>query len=311
MAKILIVDDDPGTRQLYVSLLSPFGHEVAEAGDGEEGLKAARTNAPGLVVSDILMPTMNGYEFVLRLRQLPSFETIPVIFQSASFLDHETQALGRACGVIDFISKPCEAEEILGTINRVLGLPVSMPVSASPSDPTKAPVPLLLDAFYEKGKQLDALSLRLVALLELGQRLSLGTEPRTLLEASVDAAREIIGANYAGAGTMENGGPELRLFVTRGFTGRAGEINVTSVDGVFREIALEGKTVSVFCKVGEPISLALPLGHPPVRGLLGMPIRTGSRTYGFIYVADKLLDTEFTTEDERFLGTIAAKLAIA
>src|SRR5712692_3829256 len=312
MAKILIVDDDPGSRQLYVSLLSPFGHEVAEARDGEEGLQAARKQNPGLVISDILMPTMNGYEFVSRLRQLPAFETVPVIFQSASFLDHETQALGKACGVDDFIRKPCEPEEILGTVNRVLGLPSSLPVPAPLSDTGKDAVPLLIDAFYEKGKQLDALSLRLAALLELGLRLSRSTEPRELLETAVDAARKIIAANYAGAGTLENGGPDLRFFVSAGIDEAAArKLNKPTVAGTFREIAVEGKTVGAFSRVGEPRLLALPAYHPPVRGFLGMPIRTGTRNYGLIYVADKLSGVEFTTEDERFLATIAAKLAVA
>src|SRR3954468_22327490 len=117
MAKILIVDDDPASRLLYVSLLSPFGHKVVEARDGEEGLITAQSFSPTLVISDILMPTMNGYEFVSRLRQLPAFENVPVIFQSASFLNHETHTLGRACGVSEFISKPCEPQEVLGTVN--------------------------------------------------------------------------------------------------------------------------------------------------------------------------------------------------
>src|SRR5436853_7005487 len=130
MATILIVDDDAATRQLYTSLLSPFGHFVNQARDGEEGLDTARKVVPGLVISDILMPTMNGYEFVSRLRRYPGFENVPVIFQSASFLDTETQSLGRACGVNDFISKPCEPETILGTVNRVLGLPMQTPAPA-------------------------------------------------------------------------------------------------------------------------------------------------------------------------------------
>ena len=91
------------------------------------------------MISDILMPTMNGYEFVSRLRQLPAFQSVPVIFQSASFLDHETQALGNACGVVDFIRKPCEPEEILETVNRVLGLPSSSPVPAPLPDTRRTP----------------------------------------------------------------------------------------------------------------------------------------------------------------------------
>jgi PAS domain S-box-containing protein len=312
MATILIVDDDPRTRQLYTSLLTPFGHEVIEAGDGRDGLKLATQAKPNLILSDILMPTMNGYEFVSALRELPGLKDTPVIFQSASFLDHETQALGKACGVDDFIRKPCDPEEILETVNRVLGLPSSLPVPAPLSDAGKDAVPLLIDAFYEKGKQLDALSLRLAALLELGLQLSRSTEARELLEMAVDAARKIIGANYAGAGTLENGGPDLRFFVSAGIDeASARKLNKPSVAGTFRAIAVEGRTVGVFSHAGEPRLLALPAYHPPVRGFLGMPIRTGTRNYGLIYVADKLSGVEFTTEDERFLATIAAKLAVA
>ncbi len=264
------------------------------------------------MISDILMPTMNGYEFVSRLRQLPAFQSVPVIFQSASFLDHETQALGNACGVVDFIRKPCEPEEILETVNRVLGLPSSSPVPAPLPDTSKDAVPLLIDAFYEKGKQLDALSLRLAALLELGLQLSRSTEPRELLEMAVDAARKIIGVDYAGAGTLEDGGPDLRFFVTSGIDeAAAAKLGKPGVTGAFREIAVEGKTVGAFSRVGEPSWLALPVYHPPVRGFLGMPIQTGTRSYGLIYVADKLSGVEFTTEDQRFLATIAAKLAVA
>jgi len=311
MAKILIVDDDPATRQLYVSLLSPFGHQVNEARDGEEGLAAARNLVPALVISDILMPTMNGYEFVSRLRQVSGFENAPVIFQSASFLDHETQSLGRACGVSDFIGKPSEPEEILGTVNRVLGLPAHAPMPAQTSEGRSDPVPMLIDAFYEKGKQLDALSLRLAALLDLGLQLSSTNDPQCLLEHAVSAARKIIGANYAGAGALSNGDLHLGSFVTMGIDeATAAKLKQPALAGVFRDIALEGKTVRVFKDEHEPTFLILP-AHPQVRGFLGIPIRTGMRTYGLIYVADKLSDLEFTEDDLRFLSTIAAKLALA
>jgi PAS domain S-box-containing protein len=75
--------------------------------------------------------------------------------------------------------------------------------------------------------------------------------------------------------------------------------------------AIEGKTIRIFSPHGEPSLLALPAYHPPVRGFLGVPIETGSRHYGLIYVADKLSGTEFCTDDVRFLITIAVKLAVA
>jgi PAS domain S-box-containing protein len=312
MANILIVDDDPNTRQLYVSLLTPFGHDVIEARDGEEGLRLARQRPPDLIVSDILMPTTNGYEFVSRLRQLPQFAATPVIFQSASFLDHQTHLLGRNCGVGDFISKPCDPEEILATINRVLKLPSSLPTSMPLSGTVEDPVPLVIDAFYEKGKKVDALSLRLAALLELGIQLARSALPRQLLEVAASVAREVIGADYAAAGTLEGDGSQLRYFVTRGMeTAAAARLNQTPATGTFREIAVEGKSLRLFSPVGEPASLTLPAYHPPVHSFLGTPIQTGTRNYGLIYVADKLGGMEFTAEDERFLATIAIKLAVA
>ncbi len=312
MAKILIVDDDPATRQLYVSLLTPFGHEVNEARDGEEGLDAARKHSPILVISDILMPTMNGYEFVSRLRQFSGFESVPVIFQSASFLDHETQSLGQACGVNDYLRKPSEPEEILGTVNRILGLPVHAPMPVQIPEALSDPVPMLIDAFYEKGKRLDALSLRLAALLDLGLHLSCTSDPKRLLEHAVNAARKIIGVNYAGAGTVNNGDLHFRFFVTTGIDeATAAKLDHPTLAGTFREIAIEGRIVQVFKNGDEPALLILPADHPPVRGFLGTPIQTGTRNYGVIYVADKLSNVEFTQEDLRFLITIAAKLAVA
>jgi PAS domain S-box-containing protein len=312
MAKILIVDDDPATRQLYVSLLTPFGHQVNEARDGEEGLAAARNLVPALVISDILMPTMNGYQFVSQLRQFAGFETVPVIFQSASFLDHETQTLGRACGVSDFISKPCEPEEILGTVNRALGIPLQLPMPGRSAGTPNDPVPMLIDAFYEKGKQFDALSLRLAALLELGLDLSRSSDPQRLLEHAVSAARKIIGANYAGAGTVSNGDPLLRSFATSGIDQAVvSKVGRPALAGSFREIAVDGETIRAFSHDQELSRLALPANHPAVHGFLGVPVPTVTRNYGLIYVANKLSGAEFSLEDLRFLITIAAKLAVA
>jgi len=71
MALILVVDDDIQTRQLWVSMLTPFGHKVMEARDGKVGLEQARLRKPDLIISDILMPTMNGYEFVSAAGKCP------------------------------------------------------------------------------------------------------------------------------------------------------------------------------------------------------------------------------------------------
>lgn len=205
-SKILVVDDDERSRLLYVSLLSPFGHQVIEARDGLEGLEKAKTERPDLIISDILMPTMNGYEFVSSLRKIPLLNATPVIFHSASFLDRETRSLGAACGVNLFILKPCEPEKALAVIHQALGLQSQVPTSVTPVQTGGDPLPLLIDAFFEKGKQLDAVSVRLASLLELGLDLAHSCGLHELMDKAGNAARKIVGADYSGVGILAGDG---------------------------------------------------------------------------------------------------------
>jgi PAS domain S-box-containing protein len=219
--------------------------------------------------------------------------------------------LGEACGVKDFIPKPSEPEKILETVNRVLGLPAA-PLPLDSPLPARDPIPGLIDAFYEKGKQLDTVSMRLAALLDLGLQMSQSSLPQELLEKTTLAARKIIGADYAAAGTVEGSSPQLRFFVTSGMSAvNANQLNHPAVEGTLRQIIVEGRTLRAFSRVGDPVPVQLPVSHPLVRGFLGTPIRTRTRTYGLIYLASKLGGVEFTLEDERILATVAAKLAIA
>lgn len=80
MAVILVVDDRELNREFLVTLLRYRGHELMEASEGSEGLSIARTSAPDLIISDILMPAMDGYEFVRQLRGDPRTAKIPVVF---------------------------------------------------------------------------------------------------------------------------------------------------------------------------------------------------------------------------------------
>jgi PAS domain S-box-containing protein len=313
VALILIVDDDVQSRQLYVSLLTPFGHQVIEAGDGREGLEQARFRKPDLVISDILMPTMNGYEFVSALRKSPSLENVPVVFHSASFLDRETRSLGAACGVSHFILKPCEPEKALAIIQEALGLEIQEPASPAPIQTGGDAIPLLIDAFFEKGKQFDAVSIRLASLLELGMDLAHSCGLDGIMDKAGNAARKIIGANYSGIGILAADGAHLRSFA---FFGGDPEVAAKLVHPafsgpIFREIVSERKPRRAFSPYGEPARLELPVYHPPVRSFLGVPLEAGNRVYGWIYVADKLATLEFTEGDSRILTALAAQVALA
>ena len=311
--KILIVDDDPGTRELYRSLLTPFGYDLVEAHDGKQGLDMARAHTPDLVISDILMPTMNGYEFVSMLRKLPAMEKIPIIFNSASFLDRETRSLGAACGVSLYVLKPCEPETILSTVQTALGLENRIQVATAPAPSAGDAVPLLLDAFFEKGKKFDAVSVRLASLVELGLELAQHASLEELLERACNGARKAIGANYAGIGILAKTGTQLRTFA---FFGTDSEIAQSlagaAFDGpAFSSLIHDKKVCREFSPYGEPAGLDLPTCHPPVRSFLGAPLKVGDEVYGWIYVAGKIGLVEFTDQDAEILTALAAHVALA
>jgi len=313
LALILIVDDDLQTRQLYVSLLTPFGHQVVEAGEGKEGLEQARLRKPDLIISDILMPTMNGYEFVSTLRKNPSLNDVPVIFHSASFLDRQARSLGAACGVSLFILKPCEPEQALAIVHQALGLELQKSPVPAPTQTNGDAIPFLIDAFYEKGKELDAVSIRLASLLELALDLAHSCGLDGLMDKAGNAARKIIGANYCGIGILAGDGPHLRSFALFGVDREVSAKLVHPVfDGqIFKTMISERIAQRAFSPFGEPSGLELPVYHPPVRSFLGVPLEVGDRVYGWIYVADKIATLEFTEEDSHILTALAAQSALA
>ena len=95
MATILIVDDTPANRRFLVTLLRPEGHRLVEAANGREGLAAVRAERPDLVITDVLMPVMDGYELVKQLRLDPTTSGIPVVFYTAHYGGREARARDR------------------------------------------------------------------------------------------------------------------------------------------------------------------------------------------------------------------------
>jgi CheY-like chemotaxis protein len=105
MATILVVDDEPANRDLLVTLLGYAQHRVLEAADGAAALVQIQAERPDLIIADVLMPTMDGYELVRRLRSQPDVAATPVVFYTAHYLENEARALAEKCGVRFIITK--------------------------------------------------------------------------------------------------------------------------------------------------------------------------------------------------------------
>lgn len=136
MRRILIVDDMPDNLFLLEELLKASGFKVCSAHNGEEALDVARNTPPDLVVSDILMPVMDGYTLCREWRADERLRRIPFMFYTATFTEKEDEELALSLGADCFLIKPQDAEVLIDAINRV----ISSPPGETPSQ-TPAPRP--------------------------------------------------------------------------------------------------------------------------------------------------------------------------
>ena len=117
--RILIVDDRPLNIQVIGMILRKKGFLISIAGSGNQALKIIEQNPPDLILLDILMPDMDGYEVCCRLKENSATREIPVIFMSA-LTDNADRVKGLRLGAVDYISKPVEPEVLLVRINTHL-----------------------------------------------------------------------------------------------------------------------------------------------------------------------------------------------
>ncbi|NDJ22385.1 response regulator [Nostoc sp. B(2019)] len=119
--KILVVDDRWENRSVIVNLLEPIGFELAEAENGQDGLIKAAEFLPNLIISDVIMPVMDGFEMMHHLRNLPEFKNLKVIISSASVFETDKQKSLDA-GADDFLPKPVQASDLLEKLQLHLEL---------------------------------------------------------------------------------------------------------------------------------------------------------------------------------------------
>ncbi|HDN26277.1 MAG TPA: response regulator, partial [Thioploca sp.] len=109
---ILVVDDKPDNRSILNHLLTPLGFKIVEACDGQEGVDKARQSQPAVILMDLVMPNMDGFEATRQIRKIPELKDVVVIAISASAFDfHQQQSIEAGCN--DFIAKPFEMDTLL------------------------------------------------------------------------------------------------------------------------------------------------------------------------------------------------------
>jgi diguanylate cyclase (GGDEF)-like protein len=155
MAKILVVDDNRANREALASLLEVSGHSVDKASEARQALAQARAAPPDLVISDVLMPGMDGYVFARQLRADPATSAVPVIFYTAYFAGQDAQQLAQAHGVARVLLKPSDNDLILRAVQEVLDERTLRP-AAGAADLGGEHLRVMVDQLLEKTGALEA-----------------------------------------------------------------------------------------------------------------------------------------------------------
>jgi len=118
--RILVIEDHEENRRLLRDLLTSFGYELSEAVTGEDGLVAAEANPPDLILMDIQLPGIDGYEVTRRIKANPALRHIPVIAVTSYALSgYDVKALEAGCDA--YVTKPFDPAELLDKIRGYLG----------------------------------------------------------------------------------------------------------------------------------------------------------------------------------------------
>ena len=119
MAKILIAEDERDIRDLITFTLRFAGHEVIVTSNGEEAYQKAQEVVPDLIMMDVRMPRMTGYEACRQMKEIEALKQVPVVFLSAKGQDAEVQA-GLEAGAVEYILKPFAPNELTDRVSVIL-----------------------------------------------------------------------------------------------------------------------------------------------------------------------------------------------
>lgn len=140
--KVMVVEDDAALREIYSIRITAEGYEVVSAGDGEEALAVAVREKPDLILSDVMMPKISGFDMLDILRNTPETANIKIIMMTALSSDDQ-RARGERLGADRYLVKSqVGIEDVVNAIHEVLGdKPVAAPTPAPATTPAPAPAP--------------------------------------------------------------------------------------------------------------------------------------------------------------------------
>lgn len=311
LAKILIVDDHAVNREFLATVLKHGGFAIVEALDGWSALELARAESPDLIISDILMPSGDGYELVQALRREPALADIPVIFYTAHFNEREALSLARACGVRQVLTKPADPEEVLSVVQGLLaGETDAAAAGAQGEVGERHYMRLVADKLVKTADELEWTTSRLMALIEMCLQISAEREPSQLVKTVCRWTRDLVAARHAVVALWEPGAAATSFVAVSGLSDEAAaavEAGLTS--SIPHPVPLSATgPLRRSGPVGDADDFGLPWAYPPVGAMIVVPVRSPTRQYGWICATSRISGESFTADDERLLNIFASYL---
>ena len=308
MARLLVVDDLADNRAILVALLRHQGHAIEEARDGEEALEAARRVRPDLIITDVHMPRMDGYELVRQLRLHPETANVAVMFYTAHYAAQEARDLALAGGVADVLTKPVEPDDVLRRVAAVLSRPDPVRDPAVPSATfDRQHLRLMTDKLSAQARDLRTANARLKALVNVGLELASERDTDRLLSTVCAAARELFGATYVTLGLVDR----HTGVVTRSVTGGTDDVPWAPAGepppGVIGTALTERRAWRGRNPGGAPAAFGLPAAHPPVHALLVAPLVSPAHVYGWLCLVGND-GHAFDADDEQLLKALCGQV---
>jgi PAS domain S-box-containing protein len=311
MAEILIVEGHTLLREYLRSVLERLGHKVTEARDGGEGLELARLTPPAIVFVDILMPTLDGYEFVSALRSQVGQPALPVIFWTAADLKPEALGLAQVWGALHIASKSALPDEIARLVAQCLGEDSTS--STLPVDKQIIPEDLRVAQPRRSTVDLHHADNRLPALTELGRSMASQSNVPLLLKELCEGARYLLGARVAFAFTIDSHSGRMNFSHLSGTSSTLPREDIERVCILWLEnLSPQNRTARVVA--GNDVMVRAFQAAPPrcSKPYLGtVMLNPIAGTVGALVLGTKIGVTDFNEEDELIASAVAAQAGVA
>lgn len=203
VASILVVDDQPAILENVKLALEAAGHCVLTASDGVEALSVLRARPVNLILADIAMPRMNGYQLYERVRENPQWMTIPFVFLTARAMDSDIR-YGKELGVDDYLTKPIQPEDLLAAVQGKLRRAEQLAqISIQPMQPIPESQPVAVGQLrvdpgqyraWMKGEELKLSARELKLLQYLARRANQVVSPQQLVKVTHELDADAVDA---------------------------------------------------------------------------------------------------------------------